>query len=98
MNIPTWKEDLQSNLTRAAPGVRPTSIRGWISRCWADGVTLNHVLNPENLDLLDQSLSMGMLHKIEASHETKVILCLLICTAVGRFASTWERCFWVVLS
>ena len=46
----------------------------WISRCWADGVTLDRLHNTDNFDLLDQSLPIGMLKMIEASKDKGSVL------------------------
>ena len=67
MNIPKWKEDLQSNLVVAAAGMNSGAVLKWIIRCWTDGVKIKELVDWKGFEQLDQNLSYGMIKMIEGS-------------------------------
>ena len=67
MNIPQWKEDLQSNLVVAAVGLPSSAVLKWIIRCWTDGVKDQELWDSKGFEQLEQNLSYGMLQMIEGA-------------------------------
>ena len=75
MNIPKWKEDLQSNLVAAAAGMNSGAVLRWIMRCWADHVKIQELFDSKGFEQLDQILSYGMIKMIGSRHQGSSLAC-----------------------